>query len=341
MAILANSRPYEGLVLAIPALLLLILDASRRRNLWTAASITRVISSIFGLVLLTAAAMAFYNFRVTGDALRMPYQIHEETYAIAPLFIWQTPPPEPNYRHAIIRDYHRVFALGQYTEHQSIAGLIIKLVKVAAVHLRSAHVLLIPVIGVFPFLVSWARRNRWGRLSALISFTVFLGIFLETFTGAHYAAPIVGLYYFIAMIALRFWVRHNQKVGNVMLWFIPLLSVGLMAISLRGTAQQERQIPSKLQRARVLDQLKQAAGKQLVVVSYGPRHSYHREWVYNESAIDAAKVVWARWINPEQNCKLLNYFKKRRVWLLEVNDDQAPPNLAGFPSETCPPLQPP
>ena len=51
------------------------------------------------------------------------------------------------------------------------------------------------------------------------------------------------------------------------------------------------------------------------------------EWVYNEAEIDQAKVIWARDMNPTENCKLIGYFKDRRIWLLEVGMDEALPKL--------------
>jgi len=56
-------------------------------------------------------------------------------------------------------------------------------------------------------------------------------------------------------------------------------------------------------------------------VSYGPKHSFQDEWVYNEADIDTAKVVWARDMDKAQNHELVDYFKDRHVWLLEVDWD--------------------
>ena len=85
-----------------------------------------------------------------------------------------------------------------------------------------------------------------------------------------------------------------------------------------------------LQRARLLNQLNEDGGHHLVIVRYGPRYSVHREWVYNEADIDRAKVVWARAMDEAQNHKLVEYFKDRRVWLLEADSDRSPPKLRPY-----------
>lgn len=84
-----------------------------------------------------------------------------------------------------------------------------------------------------------------------------------------------------------------------------------------------------LKRARILAHLKEERGRHLVIVRYGPNHSPHREWVYNDAHIDGPEVVWAREMDATQNRKLLEYFKDRRIWLLEA--DARPPELVPYP----------
>ena len=50
---------------------------------------------------------------------------------------------------------------------------------------------------------------------------------------------------------------------------------------------------------------------------YRPDHEILEEWVYNDADIDGAKVVWARDMGTAKNQELLDYYKDRRVWLVE------------------------
>jgi hypothetical protein len=59
-----------------------------------------------------------------------------------------------------------------------------------------------------------------------------------------------------------------------------------------------------------------APGRDVVVVSYGPEHKPHLDWVYNSADIDGSDIVWARDMGPERNAELFAYFHDRKKWLL-------------------------
>ena len=101
LAILANSRPYEGFY---PR------RADRGciggRDIWQVAppalsiSLRRVILPVVSRSdRAPAAGMGYYYWRVTGTPFRMTYQVNRDTYATAPYFLWQSPKPEPAYNH--------------------------------------------------------------------------------------------------------------------------------------------------------------------------------------------------------------------------------------------------
>ena len=68
-----------------------------------------------------------------------------------------------------------------------------------------------------------------------------------------------------------------------------------------------------------MTRLEHEGGKHLIIVRYSPNLSNFVEWVYNGADIDRAPVIWAREMDPAQNRELLDYFKDRRVWLLQVD----------------------
>jgi hypothetical protein len=64
-------------------------------------------------------------------------------------------------------------------------------------------------------------------------------------------------------------------------------------------------------------------GEHLVLVRYAPEHFVHNEYVYNEADIDHAKIVWAREIPGRDLSELLAYFRNRKVWVVEPDEDPA------------------
>ena len=127
LAILANSRPYEGLVLGLAvAIALAIWLAGPRRPIFRSCCAR----SCPLLVMLAVAAVAtgYYYYRVTGSPFRMTYQINRGTYSQAPYFLWQQPRPEPLYHHPVMRDfYQREFQVFQ--ESRTLAGFLRNLAR--------------------------------------------------------------------------------------------------------------------------------------------------------------------------------------------------------------------
>ena len=124
VAVLANSRPYEGLLLCLPvgcALLWwaatkapvprIVLVASRRFRRWRCC-------------LLAAGMDGYYNHRVFGDAFTLPYQVNRATYASAPVFVWQRSRPEPVVSIQVMRDFYSKWEMGDYLEARTPAGFL-------------------------------------------------------------------------------------------------------------------------------------------------------------------------------------------------------------------------
>jgi hypothetical protein len=75
-------------------------------------------------------------------------------------------------------------------------------------------------------------------------------------------------------------------------------------------------------------QLARSGALNLILVRYKEQEHPNLEWVYNRADIDGAPVVWAHELDPGSNQRLIDYFRNRRVWLLDA--DETPPKLAPY-----------
>jgi hypothetical protein len=346
LAILANSRPYEGLILGVPVGFILLAWMLGNRAPPRIILVKRILIPILSVLIFAGAVMGAYNFRVTGDTFRFPYQIHERTYAAAPLFFWQKPPHQPAYRYQVVRELHVGHGLSIYHSQRTLIGFIRKIgASFSLLFFNAINILAIPFMGMLMLgmigwvtlsaFLAWSWRNRWSRRSLYIYFVFMCGLIMETFSSLHYLAPIVGLNYFFVLNGLRLWRWRNRSLGQHMLWLVPLLSVLALSISLSDTIKQNDSSAWHIRRAQLLKQLQQQDEQHLVIVRYGPQHSVNDEWVYNEADIDAAKVVFARHADQTQDCRLADYFHRRRIWSLDVDMAESVPELKRYPTELC------
>jgi hypothetical protein len=334
-AILAHSRPYEGLLVSLPAAVILLTWMVGKHGPPLQLSLARIVLPLVALLALAATAIGYYNLRITGNLFRMPYQDYEERYARAPLFIWQPPRPEIPMNHQVMRDLANA-DLQYYSKQDLNLGIGIRILFALLWVFRSGDVLLISLIAMFPVMARWAVRNRWALFALGTYIVLFTGLSMETYVNMHYAAPVVAFNYFFIVKAMRLWLWRNRRVGRFALWCIPLLAMASLFWALHRSLKEQTPTDWHLQRARITEQLSKQIGDHLIVISYGPRHSPEREWVYNDADIDHAKIVLARSMDVAQNCKLLAYFKGRRIWSLEVDDDDSLHNPEPYPVSQCP-----
>jgi hypothetical protein len=328
LAILANSRPYEGLVYSVPFALAMLwwLSGSRRPSLRVA--LVRIILPLVLLLALAGLGTGYYYYRTTGNAFRMTYQVDRETYATAPYFLWQTPRPEPTYHHAVMRDFYR-WELNSFKQSRTLMGFI----RSGAEKFRQWWQLYLGPALTLPLLaLPWAAFDRKLRLPLLVLLFMFLGFSVQTWTLPHYFAPATAVLYLVVIQCMRhlsLWRWRSRPLGVSLVSVIPLVLSALIVLRLTAVVAHASIEPKwprgNLDRVRVLGDLAQMPGKQLVIVNYGPHHDFDWEWVWNNAEIDSSKIVWARDMGDAGNRELLDYFKDRAVW--RMNGDDSPPRL--------------
>jgi len=331
LVILANSRPYEGLVFAVPIALTMLFWLVGRDRPPLSRSMPRVILPIFCSLLVASLATGYYYYRVTGNPFRMTYQVEADTYAAVPYFIWQTPRPAVAYHHAVMADFYRwertVFQISRtFTGYR----------RRAAERLSGWWQFYLDPLLTLPLLtLPCLVRQRKMRLPLLICGAMAAALAVETWAIPHYFAPATGALYLLivqGMRQLRHWSPRQRPIGRALVRAIPVLACAMVLLRLTALVvhvQIESAWPrGNLERSEINREISRFPGKQLLFVSYGPDHNFDREWVWNAAEIDSSRIVWARDMGATQNQELLSYFGDRRVW--QVNGDDSPPQLLPY-----------
>lgn len=345
LAILANSRPYEGFVFGLPVAILLFAWMFGKHGPSFQVLFRRVVMPLCLVLAVTAAGIGYYCWRVTGDPFRMPYQVEKQTYGVAPYFLWQPMSPPPTFHHAVMQDLYVNRMPQTYEISRSPVGLLLKTYRAWSFYLWPALTFpLLMLVVALPYNLSWRHIKRKTRFLLLVFVTVVAGLALETFFEPHYASPLTGVILAFVLLALRqlsLWRFRGKRSGLFLVRAIPAICVimfvlravaGPMHIPLGVSyVPAWHQVgPRSFGRAAMLTRLQQLAGRQLVIVRYQPGRNPFEEWVYNEADIGAAKLVWARDMSPAENEELIKYFKDRRAWLLQP--DETPPKLSQYPA---------
>ncbi len=337
LAVLANSRPYEGLLLSLSVAIAILMWIASKHRADLGVIIRRVLLPLGLMSALTLAGVAFYNYRVTGSIFQLPYLVHEKMYSVSPLFIWESLPPAPTYRHDVIRDFHAVFELPVYLEKRSFWGFISR--NFAALMFFMFYglgIFAIPLIGSFRTLLAWVWRSRWGRMALLVYLIFAMGIMVEIHNRLHYWAPVTALNYYFVIQSARLWRARDRRVGRFVTFLVPALALTALAILSYRSIGSQGELASHSQRAKLLARLINTNDSHLIVIKYGPNHSSLNEWIYNEADIDGSKVVWARAMDPKEDCNVVRYFRERKIWSLEIDNDEEPIQLKPFATQSCP-----
>ncbi|MGC1374451.1 MAG: hypothetical protein WA824_20105, partial [Candidatus Sulfotelmatobacter sp.] len=122
LVILANSRPFEGLLVSLPVAVAMLLWLTGKKRPPLLFAFSRLAPLV--LVLICGVfATGYYYWRVTGSPFVMTYQLNRAAYATAPYFLWQSTPPAPTYRHAVMKDLYNG-ELKQYERSQTFEGFL-------------------------------------------------------------------------------------------------------------------------------------------------------------------------------------------------------------------------
>src|SRR6266404_891086 len=270
LAILGNSRPYEGFLFCIPAAARffwwLVGKTKSRQQL--RARMQNVLVPLTLVLVLTAGFMGYYNWRVTGNALLMPHVLNTRTYNTTGLFLWDQKKPEMHYRNQQFEDFYNGWERENYdnTWADILRVSTEKIHRCAITYFGVGELLALPMI---PFLF----RDRKMRLLIATFLLVTVGVFAVIWSNAHYAAPVTCVIFALIVQAIRH--LRTMRIGYRPVG-LALSRAIVLLLALDTGIYVSRHICSPLpwacqgdpSRAAIAEKLQHTPGKHLIMVRY-------------------------------------------------------------------------
>jgi hypothetical protein len=322
--ILANTRPYEGFLLSLGVAIALLAWMLGKNGPGVRASLARIVLPLVLTLAPLAAWTGYYYYRVTGSAFRMAYELNRETYAMGRYFIWQKPWPQKIYHHAKMQaQYER--ELREATENQTLRGFI----RRSGVKLYYFWLdFLVPPLPFVLIALPCAARDRRLRVPWMIAGIFVIGLAVEVWFLPHYFAPAAALLYLFLMECarhLRWFQWRDRAVGLALVRAVAVVYVGTVVLRIGlavGKVRPEKEWQhGDMGRAAIVKELDALPGQDVVLVKYAADFDPDREWVYNGADIDGQKIVWARDMGAERNQELLDYYRGRKFWMVEADEE--------------------
>lgn len=316
--VLLHTRPWEGFCAALPAALVLAGWLVRSRWQTFGRRLRRVGLPAVLTVSVAGAALLGYDARVTGDPWKPPYLLDLDRYYVAPLFVWQSEKPAPSYGNDVMRRFYVGWRESERSVRQDVDAK--NPLYGFWLWFRAFKIVGGAVLAML-LLLSVRRDSRTALLAVLLG-GFLAGLSLQSVRLFHYLAPGLGLLAVAVVLGLRtlstLRVRGRRIGRHLAALLVLAAAIGLVRNTVLTLRPGERGYG--VRRADLIARLSSEGGRHLVFVAYGPRHDVHQEWVYNGADLEGARILFARFISPRENERLLALEAGRRAWLLSPDD---------------------
>jgi hypothetical protein len=192
IAILANSRPYEGFFFCLPAAVwfLFWVAGKLRSKDGLRSRLRNALLPAASVLLLTAAFMGYYNWRLTGNALLLPHILNARTYRTAGLFLWDHKKPELHYNNMALQVFYNGWERSNYQTDWESAKRVSreKVDRFETTYFWAGALLILPAL---PFvLLDRKMKILWATLTVGAA-----AVFAVSWSFSHYAAPLTCVFY--------------------------------------------------------------------------------------------------------------------------------------------------
>lgn len=259
-AVLANARPFEGLVLFVTVTAAMILWlfgspfrgpsailawekiswcrrilgswlCSKPRPAWRVI-LPRVVLPLAAILVATVSFIAYYNWRVTANIFLPPYIANDHAYNTTPTFVWQKALPARHYLNAQFDSYYNTWAR-PFWARNTFSGYRNIVSHSAAVVLKAAYFYLCPELCVPLLALPWMIGDGRVRFLSIVGLWSLLGLLSVVWSEPHYAAPITAV--ILALVVqgirhLRCWKFRGRQVGIALSRALVVFSAALLLV---------------------------------------------------------------------------------------------------------------
>ncbi len=322
---LALTRPFEGLLFTCTSAGLLLYWW--RGKTWTSqwALWFRLAGWSAAPLTVMFCIVAMHNRATTGSMLQMAYQLHEKQYGVAPLNIFQSPrTPAMNDWSADVPPtvvaFHYGWSLESYFKRNHLAGWCGSVAERLHVVTRLWGWVFC-LIGVTYLIV---QRGPYWPMAVAILLALLAGSFVPWYF-SHYFAPSLVWLVILTTLSLHWFSKRlltDRRASRLAVGC--LLAMQCITMASEVAAANMRPMTWAEQRQSLEQQLTASGARHLVLVRYHADHNVHHEWVFNGADLEGAAVVWARSWRPDLDALLLEQYRDRQIWILELDSNDHP-----------------
>ncbi len=329
--VLANSRPFEGLVFCVPLGAILFGWLYRLHAQKLPLPLRNVLLPLTACLLANLVFTLYYDWRLTGSAFIIPRSLYYQRYFSVSPFVWGKIRPPLYYANpqfdAFFNGFIRDIYDGTWADLKNIEILRFN---------EFWQFFLGGLLALCLLSLPWLVRDRRIRPALWIFVICALGLVSTVWFEPHYAAPYFCVFWIIVIQAFRHfrrWQWRGRPIGISCTRQVVALTLLMIPVCIHARLTDAygtscwMYVPP-FPRDRVAAELNRLPGRHLVIVRYPPGHDYRDQWVYNAADVDRAKIVWAHEVPGQDLAPLLSYYSTRKVWLIEPDD--VPPRLQAY-----------
>lgn len=348
LVVLANTRPFEGLVASVLPTLTLAGWAVKEAVRGRAGGAAKVAAACLVIGGVGAGAMAGYHTAVVGSWWRSPYFEHvAQRSGRDPLSTLRTLTlgrllPAVKAERGEDRPKPKSSILPMNPDDPRVEERVRAQRKFNAEARRTDDYVRRKVTRQFAFYVdamlygvlacgALALGRPWAWLGVGSVAAVVTAICLNQTAGfPHYVAPIGPLFPVLTFAGAAavgdraaWWARFVRLYAGLTACLLPVGFVAALA-EIWPSPPEFGYRDMMRTRVEAAAALEDSPGPDLVFVRYGRGHSWDLEWVYNGGDLDGEAIVWARDLGPERNAAVIaRYGEGRTVWLAAVANREA------------------